>query len=404
MTEQEKLLQATEAFKKSVDETKAIAEEIKGRYEHNDKVTEAMKLKADEALTKTNEMSAQIEELKKYVSTIENRDNQEGDQSKKSIGQKFVDDERVKQFLGQTNHRGKVNIEMKTILTDQDSAGVLVQDTRLPGIMATPDRRLTIRDLITPGNMNGSVIGYVRETGFTNNADMVAEGARKPESDIKFELEETSARVIAHYIKASRQILSDAPMLASYIDGRLRFGLALKEEDQLLNGDGKGQNLKGIIPQATAFNPAIAKVEKLTKIDTLRLAMLQAVLAEYPATGHVLNPIDWTEIETTKDENGRYIIGQPQGVAYKTLWGLPVVETQAIASGKFLTGAFKLGAQIFDRWQASVEVATENEDDFVKNMVTILAEQRLALAVYRPECFVFGDLAGAGAETQTATK
>src|SRR5690606_25533454 len=110
-------------------------------------------------------------------------------------------------------------------------------------------------------------------------------------------------------------------------------------------------------------------------------------------TGHVLNPIDWAGIELTKDAEGRYIIGQPQGVASPTMWGLPVVATQAIVSGKFLTGAFKLGAQLFDRWQARVEVATENEDDFVKNLVTILAEERLALAVYRPEAFIYGDIA-----------
>lgn len=391
MTDENKLLQATEAFQKSVDETKAIAERIEGYYKKGDPVNVKLKQDADEAIQKMNGLSTELEALKTHISTIENRD-PEQEPRRKSVGNEFIGSEQVKSFIEQSNPRGRVSLEMKTILTDAASAGVLVQDSRVPGIIATPDQRLTVRDLLTPGNMDGSVMGYVRETGFTNSAGMVAETTKKPESDIKFELEETSARVIAHYIKASRQILSDAPMLASYIDGRLRFGLALKEEQQLLNGDGKGQNLKGIIPQSTAFNPAIAKIEKMTKIDTLRLAMLQAVLAEYPATGHVINPIDWTEIETTKDESGRYIIGQPQGVAYNTLWGLPVVETQAIESGKFLTGAFKLGAQIFDRWLASVEIATENEDDFVKNMVTILAEQRLALAVYRPESFIHGDL------------
>ena len=128
-----------------------------------------------------------------------------------------------------------------------------------------------------------------------------------------------------------------------------------------------------------------------TAIDQLRFAMLQAALAEYPATGHVMHPIDWARIETTKDADGRYIIGNPQGTARPTLWGLPVVATQAIEQDKFLTGAFRLGAQVFDRWRARVEVATENEDDFVKNLVTILAEERLALAVYRPEAFIYGD-------------
>ena len=239
--------------------------------------------------------------------------------------------------------------------------------------------------------MDGNLLEYVRETGFTNNAGMVAEGAAKPQSDLKFDMVNTSPKVIAHYIKASRQILDDAAQLKSYIDGRLRYGLKHKEEMQLLNGDGTGQNLLGIIPQATAYLSPIT-MASATKIDKLRLAMLQAVLAEYPASGHVLNPIDWADIELTKDTTGNYILANPQGTVQPTMWGLPVVQTQAIASGKFLTGAFNMGAQVFDRWQSRVEVATENEDDFIKNMVTILCEERLALAVYRPESFVYGSL------------
>jgi HK97 family phage major capsid protein len=123
----------------------------------------------------------------------------------------------------------------------------------------------------------------------------------------------------------------------------------------------------------------------------MRLAMLQAALAEYPATGHVMHPTDWARIELTKDGNANYIIGKPQGTIAPTLWGLPVVATQAITVDKFLTGAFNMGAQIFDRWDATVETGYEN-DDFTKNLVTILAEERLALAIFRPEAFIYGDL------------
>mgnify|MGYP001756762378 FL=1 len=168
------------------------------------------------------------------------------------------------------------------------------------------------------------------------------------------------------------------------------YGLKLIEEQQLLNGDGESGNLKGIIPQATAFADK-ASLTNYTTIDQLRLAQLQAVLAEYPATGHVLNPIDWAGIELTKDNEGRYIIGQPQSVASPTLWGLPVVATQAIEQGKFLTGAFNLAAQIFDSETAEIIVGFEN-DDFTRNLITVLCEERLALAVYRPEAFIYGTL------------
>ena len=125
----------------------------------------------------------------------------------------------------------------------------------------------------------------------------------------------------------------------------------------------------------------------------MRLALLQVVFAEYPSNGFVLNPIDWAKIELEKDTMGRHIIGNPQSLAQPTLWGIPVVQTQAMTAGSFLTGAFDLGAQIFDRQQSGIAVSTENEDDFVKNLVTILCEERLALAIYRPESFVKGTLA-----------
>lgn len=385
-------IQAINASLKTVgDQLKAQAEQAASNANLN---TET-RAKVDELLMKQGELQANLQGAEQKLAKIE-ANGAGGDVQHQTYGQQFVSDEKWKAFVGQTTPRGRVDMTFQaaitTVTTDTDgAAGDLVTSTRLPGIIAPPDRRMTVRDLITPGRMDGSVLEYVKETGFTNNAAPVAETAKKPESTMKFDLVSTTAKVIAHYVKASRQILSDASQLASYIDGRLRYGLAFKEEQQLLNGDGTGQNLLGIIPQATAyaapFSPANATV-----IDKIRLAMLQAELAEYPATGIVMHPTDWARVELTKDSTGRYIIGNPQGTIGATLWNRPVVATQAIAEDKFLTGAFRLGAQVFDRWQARVEVATENEDDFVKNLVTILAEERLALAVYRPQAFIYGDL------------
>ena len=393
MTDQN-LEQLAQEFKKQVDEVKGIAEEFKGKTEKGDKIAEGAKQTADEAITKLNEAKARLDELEQKMA----RRPQDGNEEVKSLGRQFVDSDSYKSLIGSAGQRGKANLEIKATITSAitdvaGSAGDLVQATRLPGIIAPQDRKFTIRDLLMPGRMDGNALEFVQETGFTNVADMVAEGAKKPQSDIKFDLKSTTAKVIAHYMKASRQILEDASQLQSYIDGRLRYGLAFKEEQQILNGDGTGQNLLGIIPQATAYvRPVGVTTTAESKIDTLRYAMLQAVLAEYPASGHVLNPIDWAAIETLKDTSGQYIIGNPQGDLNPTLWKLPVVETQAIAVNKFLTGAFSMGAQLFDRWLSRVEVATENEDDFIHNLVTILAEERLALAVYRPEAFIYGDI------------
>lgn len=379
------------AFQASLDKVKEIAESAVADAKSSGTLATQTKEKADEALLKMNALGAQMTELEQKMA----RGAPGGAEAHKTLGQMFVEDERVKYFVGQNQPRGRVDFQTKATLTSAttDTAGAVgdaVVPTRLPGILTPPERRLTIRDLITPGRMDGNALEYVKETGFVNNAAPVAEGAAKPQSDIKFDLVSTTAKVIAHHAKASRQILDDVAQLASYIDGRLRYGLAFKEEAQLLNGDGTGQNLLGIIPQATAYAAPIT-IAGATSIDMMRLAMLQAALAEYPATGHVMNPIDWAWIELLKDGEGRHIIGNPQGTLAPTLWNLPVVATPAISVDKFLTGAFRLGAQIFDRWLARVEIATENEDDFVKNLITMLCEERIALAVYRPEAFIYGD-------------
>lgn len=370
---------------------KALAEAAKGIQ-----MSQANKEKVDELLLKQGELQANLQHAEQALAKLE-ANGAGGDVQHQTLGQQFVNSDEVKAFLAKTTPRGRADMTVKaaitSLTTDADgSAGDLVNQTRVPGILGLPQRRMTVRDLLTPGRMDGSTLEYVKETGFTNAAGMVAEGAAKPESTMKFDLVSTTAKVIAHYVKASRQILSDASQLASFIDGRLRYGLAYKEETQLLNGDGTGQNLLGIIPQATAYAAPFDPAGTETAIDIIRLALLQAELAEYPSTGIVLHPTDWARIELTKDADGRYIIGNPQGMIAASLWNRPVVATQAMTVDKFLVGAFRLGAQVFDRWQARVEVATENEDDFIKNMVTILAEERLALAVYRPEAFVYGDM------------
>ncbi|WP_233141373.1 phage major capsid protein [Haematobacter missouriensis] len=380
-------------FQQALDDVKGKAEEALGKAKAGETLTTSFKEQVDEALTKMNGLKAQLDELEQKAARGGNGDGVEH----KSFGQQFVDADGVKNWLASDPSSGRAELRLKATLTTSDadaagSVGAAMTPTRLPGILELPQRRLTVRDLISAGRMDGNSLEYVQEKGFTNNAAPVAEGDVKPSSDIQLELITTSAKVIAHWMKASKQALSDISQLRSLIDNRLNYGLKFVEEFQLLNGPGTGQNLLGIIPQATPFAAPAGSPAVTTSIDVLRIAMLQATLAEFPATGHVLNPIDWTTIELTKDESGWYILANPQGTAQPTLWGLPVVQTQAIAQGKFLTGAFKMGAQLFDRWDARIEVGYVN-DDFTRNLVTILAEERLALAVYRPEAFVYGDIA-----------
>lgn len=385
-------------FETKHNEVKGIAEKALAEAERGIPLSTTAKELADQALTGLNETKARLDELeqkaaRRGVEQIE----------AKSIGQQYIESDAYKNAFANGARQGQnVGIEVKAITsltTDANgSAGDLVRPDRIQSPMQSlPDRQLTIRNLIAPGNTGSSSIEYVQETGFTNNAGMVAEGTLKPESTLKLDLKNAPVRKIAHWFLASAEILADAPGLRSMIDNRLNYGLKFVEDVQLLKGDGTGQNLAGVKPQASdyAVPGGVVGFAAPSMIDKLRLAQLQVALALYPADGQVLHPIDWALIEMMKDGEGRYLIGNPQGTLAPTLWGLPVVPSMAQTQGEFTVGAWRMGAQLFDREQSGVMVSTEDGDNFRRNMVTILAEERLALAVYRPEAFVDGAFANA---------
>lgn len=385
-------------LKKAADDVKKTAETTGVEIKNLGAITAETKKLADDAMIKHNEIAARLTEIEQKMAR-----GTAAPERAKTAGRTVTDHEDFKAFAAKKG-KGSISIPVKAIIssltTDADgSAGDLIVPMRVPGVVAPPQRRMTIRDLITPGQTGQNAIQYVKETGFTNAAATVTEtaGTRKAQSDIKFDLVTSAVTTIAHWVLATKQILDDVPMLQSYIDGRLRYGLMYVEENQLLNGGGTGTDLNGIYTQATAYSAPIVPTAagNMTKIDVIRLAMLQAFLAEYPASGIVMHPSDWADIELTKTDDGAYLFANPQNGTEPRLWRLPVVETQGMTIDKFLTGAFQLGAQIFDREDANVTISTEDDQNFTKNLVTILAEERLALAVYRPEAFIKGDFSDA---------
>ena len=371
-------------FKKVSDELKKFGEDAAKQIKQHGDITTETKGAVDKMLLKQSELDGRLTEIEQK---LVRRGNNEPT-TPKSIGEQFVEDEGVKAMCSARKGTAKVNF--KTVSSASGSAGVLVQPDRQAGIITPQLREFTVRQLLTPGRTTSNLIEYLRELVFTNAAEVVTEGAEKPESNITFEEKSTPVRTIAHWLPATKQIMDDAAMLMSYIDGRLRYGLEYVEEQELLKGSGAGQHLHGIIPQATAYSAAFVP-DFPNRIDSLRLAILQAELADYPVTGIVMHPTDWAHIELAKDTTGRYLFANPGVAVTKTMWGKPVVTTQAVDLLEFLVGAFRLGAQIFDREDANVQISTEDRDNFIKNMVTIRAEERLALAVYRPAAFITGD-------------
>jgi HK97 family phage major capsid protein len=374
------------------DETKGFAERAQKEIKAFGALSEETKRQADEALLKLGETNARLGEIEQKMAR---RGKGDEPAELKTLGEHVTSNERIAAMNSGTRGSMSLRIETKDILNATATVGAGTSPTNSlviadrKGFSPLAQRRLTVRDLIAPGETTSNAIEYVTEVSFTNSAAPVAEGALKPKSDVTFNLVNAPVRTIAHYVKASRQVLDDAAQLRSIIDQRLRYGLAFQEEAQLLSGSGTGANIKGIITSATAYSAPFVMTTP-TLMDQLRLAILQATVAEYPPSGIVLNHIDWAKIELLKDTQGRYITGDAQGVMTPTLWGLPVVATNAMTAGTYLAGAFRSAAQIFDRMSVEVLVSTENEDDFIKNMVTIRCEERLALAVYRAAAFITG--------------
>ncbi|CAH2749238.1 phage major capsid protein [Klebsiella pneumoniae] len=388
------LKKVTASIEEATGKFNAKAEEALTEAKKNGKLSAETKETVDKMASELNALREAEKTLKAALGELEQHVAQmplaNAKQVIETVGQQVISAEALKTFAASVAASQRISIPVKAALLTANVPGNIVAPDRLPGIDTAPKQRLFIRDLIAPGTTASNTIYWVQQTGFTNNAAAVAENTTKPYSNIEFAEKITPVRTIAHLFKASKQILDDFSQLQSQVDAEMRFGLKYVEEQEILFGDGTGAHLEGIIPQASAFAAAF-QVENQNGIDDLRLAMLQAQLARFPASGHVLHFIDWAKIELTKDTLGRYILANPAALTGPTLWGLPVVATEATAfQGKFLTGAFSAGAQIFDREETNVVISTENADDFEKNMITIRCEERLALAVKRPEAFVYG--------------
>ncbi|WP_311749091.1 phage major capsid protein [Proteus terrae] len=307
--------------------------------------------------------------------------------------------ERVAEALTKSWNGSQASYEVKTfnksLGSDASSAGVLIQPMQVPGIIMPGMRRLVIRDLLAQGRISSNSLEYVREKLFTNSAAPVKEKAQKPESNLTFEKQTANVITIAHWIQASRQVMDDAVQLQSYVNNRLLYGLALVEEEQLLNGDGTADNLTGINHVATAYDTTLSATGD-THADLIAHAIYQVTESEFSASGIILNPRDWHAIALMKDKEGRYIFGGPQAFTSNVMWGLPVVPTKAQKQGEFTVGAFDLASQVWDRMNAVIEVSREDRDNFVKNMLTILCEERLALAHYRPQALIKGTFPTSG--------
>ena len=393
-------------FDQAASEMKALVERQSEEIKKYGVTTEQTSAEIKAVGERIESMQGDLKSVEERIKDVEVKANRPGFGAaaveSKSIGQMIVDSEEYKHSR-ERNLKSIAPVKIdgsffkKDITSAAASAGSLVEAMRLPEVYFDPaNRPQHVRDFMNVGTTSSNAIEYMVENVFTNEAGpqydseaQASELVAKNKSDLTFDLLTAPVRTLAHYMVASRQILDDAAMLRSYIDGRLRYGLALAEDTQLLYGTGTGGDIEGLMVNSNVQD-AGAPAGSDTALDHIRRAIVKARLAEYPVTAIMLNPTDWANIELTKDNEDRYIwVTVPAGGEAR-LWRVPVVETTAINEGEFLLGNFQMGAQLWDREQSTIRVSESHEDLFVKNGVVILAEERIALTVYRPQAFVKG--------------
>ena len=310
-----------------------------------------------------------------------------------SIGEQVVQSEAYRKLLavgtqGRMFQSGPIEVKNATMTT---TASAVTQPDVQPGALPILFRRLTVADLIPQATTNSKVVRSIVETTATNAAATVAEEGLKPESSIVFDEVDENVAKIATILRASDEMLDDLGWVTGYINQRGVLFVQLEEEDQILNGDGTPPNLSGILDRTglqTNVGGGITADNLYTQITAVR----SDAFLEPDAV--VVHPNDWMDLRLAKDANNQYYAGGPFTGAYgnglqagDSIWGLRAVVTPAIAEGTALVGAFGTGAQIFRRSGITVDVTNSDGEDFRYNRVAFRFEERLALAVYRPQAF-----------------
>lgn len=405
-------------FAKQSAELKLLGVKMDGDFKDNQKFEEGDVVKFDALLLECHELKTNIENLGK-ASEIEAFAN--GEQKAQpfvpnimrplSIGEQFVDSEgykaAVKSGKVESGMRAGINLEgflspvgtKATFTTTSGGMDSTINYVNLAAPIMIEQQRLTIRDLLSTGETTMNAIPYIKESIFVNGADMVGEEGEKPEATLTLTTASAPVKKVAVVLKVTDEMFADFPMMRDYANTRLRFMVEQKEEQQLLNGTGAGNQITGILNSGVQTQPCGSISVTNPVSDSIFKAMTKVrvptgLIAGFAPDGLVINPTDWQILKLAKDSNNQYFGGGPFTGAYgnaamavETFWGLKVVETTAITAGTALVGAFKMGAQLWQREGIRVEATNSNEDDFNFNRVSLRVEERLALTVYRPSAF-----------------
>ena len=308
-----------------------------------------------------------------------------------SWGEQFIKSARYADFAG--GQMNKLRVEVKNTLVGSDTN---VAPDRKPGIVGGAFVPFSMESLLPSTSTSSNAIEFTKEASFTNSAAEAAEAAQKAESALTWSLVNMPVSTVAHWIKISKQLASDAPSLAAYVNTRMRYGVNQKVDVQLVVGNGVAPNISGTYNTGnyTAHgyaNAALGTV--LKKLVLFRKIIADLYSAGFPPDAIVLNPADWAAIEielfTTAAGQTLYNVNSA-GQAY--LFGLPVIQALGMAADTFQIGRFSEAYMLYNREGVVVEMSDSDSDNFTKNLITLRAERRLALATEKPAAVRGGDL------------
>lgn len=287
----------------------------------------------------------------------------------------------------------KARIEVKNTLVGADAN---VAPDRKPGVVPGAFQMLTIEGLLNSTNTTSNAIEFTKENAFTNNAAEAAEGAAKAESALTWTLVNMPVSTVAHWIKISRQLAMDNTALAAYVSNRMRYGIQRKVETQLCTGDGTAPNISGIFDSGnyTAHGYLSGALgSTLAKLVLIRKMIADSWAAGYPAEAILLNPIDFAaiEIDMFTSAAGQSLFSVDAG-GNQRLFGIPVVQSVGVTADTVAVGAFSQAYTVYNREGVTVELSESDSDNFTKNLITVRAERRLALATEVPGAIRAGDL------------
>jgi HK97 family phage major capsid protein len=359
--------------------TKAEAE-----AKSNGKVSIDTQAALDAIGIKQREFADEIVQLKQRQTAPGNEEKTE------TMGEQFTKSDGYKSF--QSGSTNRVRLEVKNTVT---TAIGNTFSQRRPDFIGGAFRNLTLESLLTTLPVTSNAVDYVKENVWTSSAAEVAEGAAKPESGITTTLMTDPIATVAHWIKISKQLAADSPALTAYINQRMVYGVNLKVENQIIAGTGVAPQISGLSKAGnfTAHGYTAAALGAVNaKLELIRRAIADCWAADYPADVIMLNPLDWALIELMKDSQNRYLVGDPSNANQPVLWGVPVVISNAIVADTFFVGALGMACTFYNREGVTVELSDSDSDNFTKNLITVRAERRCALAVERPAAIRYGDL------------